>query len=266
MVDRLAREAPFWEPGTRNGYHMTTFGWIIGELIRRISGQKPGAFFHENIAAPLQLDFWMGLPDEEHGRVSRILRWKPEKGVEPAPFTAALLKDPKSLQYKALLNTGGFRTDAPESYRADYGSGGGIGNGRSLAGMYTPLANGGEHDGIRLLSADRIERMAAISVATEEDATLLMPSRFGLGFMRSMDNRYRKSGAMESLILGKNGFGHAGAGGSIGFADPELKLAMGYSMNRMGAGIILNERGQSLVDAAYQCLGYRTNEPGYWIR
>jgi CubicO group peptidase (beta-lactamase class C family) len=70
---------------------------------------------------------------------------------------------------------------------------------------------------------------------------------------------------METLILGKNGFGHAGAGGSIGFADPDVNLAMGYTMNRMGAGILLNERSQSLVDVVYKCLGYRTNEPGFWI-
>ncbi len=266
MVDRIANEAPFWKPGTRNGYHMTTFGWTVGELIRRVSGQSLGTYFRDNIAEPLGLDFWIGLPDSEHDRVSRILRWKPKKGEPPAPFTRALLNDSKSLQYLALLNNGGFRTDSPESYRTEYGAGGGITNGRSLAGMYSPLANGGIHHGVRLLSADHIERMSATSVATKEDATLLMPSRFGLGFMRSMDNRHRESGAMETLILGKNGFGHAGAGGSLGFADPDARLAFGYTMNSMGAGILLNNRGQALVDAVYRNVGYRTNKPGFWIK
>lgn len=266
MVDRLAREEPFWKPGTRNGYHMTTFGWTVGELVRRVSGLSLGTFFRKNVAEPLDLDFWIGLPDSEFDRVSRIMRWKPEKGQKPAPFTHALLHAPGSLQFLALLNTGGFKTDSPESYRAEYGAGGGIGNGRSLAGMYTPLANGGEHNGVNLLSSDHIEMMSAVSVATEEDATLLMPSRFGLGFMLSMDNRHRESGAMESCILGKHAFGHAGAGGSIGFADTQANLAFGYSMNSMGAGILLNERGQSLVDATYRCLGYRTNSPGFWIK
>lgn len=266
MADRLAQEEPFWKPGTRNGYHMTTFGWTVGEIVRRVSGLSLGTFFRKNIAEPLNLDFWIGLPDSEFGRVSRIKRWKPEKGQKPAPFTHALLNAPGSLQFLALLNTGGHKTDSPESYRAEYGGGGGIGNGRSLAGMYTPLANGGAHNGVTLLSNDHIELMSAMSVATQEDATLLMPSRFALGFMRSMDNRYRETGAMESCILGKDAFGHAGAGGSIGFADPVTKLAFGYSMNSMGAGILLNERGQSLVDVAYRCLGYRTNSPGFWIR
>jgi CubicO group peptidase (beta-lactamase class C family) len=266
MVDRLAREEPFWKPGTRNGYHMTTFGWTVGELVRRVSGLSLGTFFRKNVAEPLNLDFWIGLPDSEFDRVSRIMRWKPEKGQKPAPFTHALLHAPGSLQFLALLNTGGFKTDSPESYRAEYGAGGGIGNGRSLAGMYTPLANGGQHNGVALLSSDHIEMMSAVSVATEEDATLLMPSRFGLGFMLSMDNRHRESGAMESCILGKHAFGHAGAGGSIGFADTQANLAFGYSMNSMGAGILLNERGQLLVDATYRCLGYRTNSPGFWIK
>jgi CubicO group peptidase (beta-lactamase class C family) len=265
MVGRVANEAPFWEPGTRNGYHMATFGWTVGELVRRVSGQSLGTYFREKITDPLGLDFSIGLPDSEHKRVSRMLLWKPEKGVKPAPFTEALLNDPNSLQYLALLNSGGYKTDSPESYRTEFGAGGGITNARGLAGMYTPLANGGIHNGVRLLSSDHIERMSATSTATEEDATLLMPSRFGLGFMRSMDNRHRMSGAMETLILGKNGFGHAGAGGSIGFADPDVNLAMGYTMNRMGAGILLNERSQSLVDVVYKHLGYRTNEPGFWI-
>jgi CubicO group peptidase (beta-lactamase class C family) len=266
MVDRVANEAPFWKPGTRHGYHMGTFGWTVGELVKRVSGQSLGTYFRENVADPLGMDFWIGLPESEHKRVSRILRWKPEKGVKPAPFTEALLNDPSSLQYLALLNNGSFRTDSPTSYSSEFGAGGGIANGRALAGMYTPLANGGTHNGIRLLSSDHIERMSATSTATEEDATLLMPSRFGLGFMRSMDNRHRESGGMETLILGKNGFGHAGAGGSIGFADTDVSLAFGYTMNRMGAGILLNERGQSLVDVVYKSLGYRTNEPGFWIK
>ncbi len=266
MTDRLAKEEPFWKPGTRHGYHMTTFGWTVGELVRRVSGKSLGTFFRDEIALPLGLDFWIGLPESEFGRVSRIQRWRPEKGQQPAPFTHALLHAPGSLQFRALLNTGGHKTDSPESYGAEYGAGGGIGNGRSLAGIYTPLANGGEHHGVRLLGGDQIEQMSAVSVAAEEDAVLLMPSKFSLGFMTSMDNRHRPSGNMESCILGKGAFGHAGAGGSLGFADPGSRLAFGYTMNRMGAGILLNDRGQALVDSTYRAIGFRTNGPGYWIR
>ena len=113
-----------------------------------------------------------------------------------------------------------------------------------------PLANGGKHNGVRIVNEDQILRMSGVSAATLEDATLLMPSRFGLGFMRSMDNRHRSTGSMETMILGHEGFGHAGAGGSVGFADPEARLSLGYSMNQMGAGILLNQRGQSLAGSA----------------
>lgn len=274
MTARLAAEAPFWPPGTRNGYHMSTFGWTVGELVRRVSGRSLGTFFREEIAGPLGLDFWIGLPDTEHDRVARIIPWVPDRKAPLAAFTQALQRgirlndpnDPGSLQYLALMNTGGHRADDPDAWRAEFGGGGGIANARGLAGMYAPLANDGVYGGVRLLGADHIVRMSEVSVATEEDATLLMPTRFGLGFMRSMDNRHRAAGHMETMILGRQAFGHAGAGGSVGFADPEARLAFGYSMNRMGAGILLNERGQALVDATYRALGYRTSQPGVWVR
>jgi CubicO group peptidase (beta-lactamase class C family) len=266
MCERLAAERPFWEPGTRNGYHMMTFGWVVGELVRRVSGRSLGTFFRDEIAEPLDLDFWIGLPDAHRPRVAPMIPWTPSADGPPMPFTKALLSDANSIQFLSLLNAGGHRPDSPAAYAAEIGGGGGIANARALAGLYTPLANGGEHNGVRLLSADHIVRMREISVATLEDATLLVPTRFGLGFMRSMDNRHRPTGHMETMVLGAAAFGHAGAGGSVGFADPAEALAFGYSMNRMGAGILLNSRGQSLVDATYRCLGYRTNAPGVWIR
>ena len=262
MVDRLANEAPFWEPGTAHGYHMSTFGWTVGELIRRTSGQSLGEFFRERIAEPLNLDFYIGLPEPEHHRVSRMMRWAPKKGAPISPFTQALFKGTNTIQYLALLNSGKYRTDAPESYLCEFGAGGGIANARGVAGMFLPLANGGGD----LVDRLAIERMSAVSVASGQDRTLLMPSRFGLGFMLSMDNRYRSAGELETVIMGKHAFGHAGAGGSLGFADTECHMSFGYTMNRVGAGILLNDRGQSLVDAAYRCVGYTSDEPGYWIR
>jgi CubicO group peptidase (beta-lactamase class C family) len=268
MVERLAAEEPFWEPGTRNGYHMITFGWTVGELVRRVSGRSLGTFFREEVAEPLGIDFWIGLPDDQHERVAPMVPWLPDPSLAPMPFTQALISDPKSIQFLSLLNSGGYAPDAPEAYGAEIGGGGGISNARGLAGMFQPLANGGvSRDGsVRLLSEDHVSRMSQVSMATQCDATLLAPTRFAQGFMRSMDNRSRPSGAQETAILGERAFGHAGAGGSIGFADPDCGLAFGYSMNRMGAGILLNPRGQSLVDATYRALGYRTDAPGFWAR
>ena len=266
MTERLAAEAPFWEPGTRNGYHMMTFGWTVGEIVRRVSGKSLGTFFREEIALPLGLDFFIGLPESERERVAPMIPSVPDPSEPPLPFATALLADRKSIPFLALVNNGGYEPDAPEAYAAEIGAGGGIANARALAGMFTPLANGGQSNGLRLLSAERIETMRTVSVATECDATLQMPTRYGQGFMRSMDNRARPSGALESAILGREAFGQSGSGGSLGFADPECHLAFGYSMTKMGAGVLLNERGQSLVDATYRCLGYRTDSPGCWIR
>ncbi len=265
MCDRLAAEEPFWEPGTRNGYHMVTFGWTVGELVRRVSGRSLGRFFKEEVADPLGLEFYIGLPDEARDRVAPMIPWTPAPGDVPTAFTQALLSDPKSIQFLSLLNSGGYLPDAAEAYRAEIGGAGGISNARGLCGLYEPLALGGEARGVRLLSKNHIDRMSAVSMATQLDATLLIPSRFGMGFMRTMDNRHRPTGDQESLIMGRRAFGHAGAGGSLGFADTDCGLAFGYSMTRMGAGILMNPRGQRLVDATYRCLGYRTDEPGGWV-
>ena len=137
-------------------------------------------------------------------------------------------------------------------------------NGRGLAGLYAPLANGGEAAGVRLVGADTLTRMSRVSVATRDDATLRIPTRFSLGFMKSMDNRALPNADDCSVLISESAFGHVGAGGSIGFADPECKMSFGYAMNRMGAGILLNDRGQSLIDAAYRALGYRSNASGAW--
>lgn len=264
MIERLEKEEPFWEPGTRNGYHMISFGWVVGELVRRASGKSLGAFFRDEVAEPLGLDYWIGLPEAIEPRVSRMIPFRPDKTAPISDFTAAILADRNSIQALALLNSGGHSSESRAAHAAEIGGGGGISNARGLAGMYRPLANGGIENAKQFIGNDTIVRMSQVSMATQRDATLLIPTRFGLGFMKSMDNRARSAGNTDSAILGEKAFGHVGAGGSIGFADPECHLAFGYSMNRMGAGILLNERGQSLVDATYRALGYQGNGGGVW--
>jgi len=164
------------------------------------------------------------------------------------------------------MNGGGFNFNSREAHAAEIGSANGITNGRGLAGMYAPLANGGALNGVRLVGEDVLARMGRISMGTHEDATLLIPSRFALGFMKSMDNRALKDTPDSSCILSDAAFGHVGMGGSIGFADPGCAMSFGYNMNRMGVGILLNDRGQSLIDGAYRSLGYRSNASGCWVR
>jgi CubicO group peptidase (beta-lactamase class C family) len=117
---------------------------------------------------------------------------------------------------------------------------------------------------VRLVGQDTLTRMGRVAVGTHQDATLVIPTRFALGYMKSMDNRYLPGLDGASCILSDTAFGHVGAGGSIGFACPETKMSFGYTMNQMGLGLLLNDRGQSLVDAAYRAIGYRSNAGGHW--
>jgi CubicO group peptidase (beta-lactamase class C family) len=264
MCHALAEQEPWWTPGTRNGYHMITFGWLVGEVVRRADGRELGAFFREEIAGPLGLEFDIGLPAELESVVSPIVTWMPTADYDTA-FTRALMSDPTSMQAHALGNImqAGVDYNTRDFHAAQIGGAGGVASARGLAGMYRPLAQPGLGE---LVNADTVARMAETRVATSEDAMLLIPTRFALGFMKSMDNRRRSSAGGSSAVLSSAAFGHVGAGGSIGFADPEAGMSFGYVMNRQGEGILLNERGQSLVDATYSSLGYRTNAPGVWVR
>jgi CubicO group peptidase (beta-lactamase class C family) len=262
MVQRLAEEEAFWEPGTRNGYHMINFGWTVGELVRRASGKSLGTFFRDEVAAKTGARFWLGLPETENVHIAPIRPYVPKVGDQPTEFTIKLMTDVNSIQHKSFLNTGGWDFNDRKGQAAEIGGGGGLSNARGQVAMYTPLAT---NDG-RLVSPDRLRHMTQVSTATQIDATLLMPSRFASGFMKSMDNRALPQGDQKTVIIGEKAFGHVGAGGSIGFADPECGLAFSYTMNQMGPGLMLNARGQSLIDAAYTALGYRSNAPGAWMR
>jgi len=267
MIQRIEQEKPFWEPGTQHGYHAVTFGWTVGELVRRVSGRSFGTFFREEIAGPLGLDFWIGIPANMEREVVPYI--PPAVGPKPNAFHVAL-GSPMSLAALAVLNTGGYRLidaagqrgmDTPEVHAAEIGGAGGIASARGIAGMYKPLATRGG----KLVSGSTVERMMQTSAAAIVDPVLRMQTHFGLGFMKTTDNR-RWADGNNGMILGERAFGHPGAGGSLGFADPDCELSFGYVMNRMGGDVLLNVRGQSLVNAAYGCLGYRSNEAGAWIR
>ncbi len=133
--------------------------------------------------------------------------------------------------------------------------------------MYAPLANGGSLNGVSLVSRDTVTRMGAVSSASSLDASILLPTRFTLGYAKSVDNRHVPMATEDdSLILSEEAFGHPGFGGAIGFADPVANMSFGYAMNRMGQGIGLDARGQSLVDATYLSLGYTSKAGGSWIK
>ena len=264
MVGMLEREAPFWKPGARNGYHGVTSAWTVGEMVRRSTGVRMGVFLRDEVTGPLDIDFWMGLPQEHEARVAPMIAYPPDEAARGTRIARAMMADPQGPTALFMTNMGGFEVNSRAAHAAEIGSATGISNGRGLAQLYAPLANGGALNGMRLVGADTLTRMAQVSVATHEDATLAIPTRFSLGFMKSMDNRRLENAESCSAVLSEAAFGHVGAGGSIGFADPACAMSFGYSMNRMGLGILLNDRGQSLVDAAYASLGYRGNAGGVW--
>jgi CubicO group peptidase (beta-lactamase class C family) len=219
----------------------------------------------------LGLDFWIGLPEAIEPRVAPIIPfiYKAEQAKTPFMIDLATKKDsPASLFFfnVGAWRTGGANTRAGRA--AEIGAANGVTNARGLAGMYAPLAQGGG----KLVDSKTLARMGEVSMATHDDATLRIPTRFALGFMKSMDNRKRSIGAklfgpdVDSVIMGSAAFGHVGAGGSLGFADPAAGLSFGYTMNRMGPGLLMNERGQALVDAAYLSLGYSNKDGGVWVK
>jgi CubicO group peptidase (beta-lactamase class C family) len=267
MVDALAREEPFWRPGTRHGYHALTFGYLVGEVIRRIGGRSLGAFFAAEVAGPLGLDFWLGLPEEHESRVAPTIPAPPPGPGDPVPsLYVAAFTDPTSIQGLMLANNGGYmltpgESDSRRAHAAEMGAIGGITNARGLAGMYRPLALGGAG----LVSAAQVALMGAVASATSVDAVLLVPSRWSLGFNKGVDIRHLPVGDREGVLLSEEAFGHPGMGGSTGFADPRARMSFGYTMNRQGTGLGLNVRGQALVDAVYESLGYgRIGAGGPW--
>jgi len=261
----LAAEEPAWVPGTRNGYHGLTFAWTVGQMVRLAAKRPLGQFFRDEVAGPLGLDFWIGLPEEIEPRVAPMIPFIPPADAPMTRFMRTVMEEPQSLSSLFLTNSGGFGqggANTREGHAAEIGSANGITNARGLAGMYAPLSL----DGGPLVDRRTRDAMGEVSMATHDDATLLIPTRFAQGFMVSMDNRRRTGEQNASVILGRRAFGHVGAGGSLGFADPEAGLSFGYSMNRMGAGLLLNPRGQALVDATYRALGYADDAAGYWAK
>lgn len=275
IIALIEDSSPFYRPGTRVGYHALTHGYLIGELVRRISGQSIGDFFRDHLASPLGLDFWLGLPDAQHHRVARVVAADPPQDVSgltalltklPPPVLREVTRvlAPGNTQLRTLTNLGGFleRFDQPSYYRAENPSAGGITNGRGLASLYAPLAADGAVRGRRVISDRALAAIRYPVAATEKDAFLGGRSAYTLGFSKSWAN----TGDLNSVILGEDAFGTPGFGGNVGFADPHYGLSFGYAMNKQGGGTGLNIRGQRLVDEVYKVLGAPSKDFGFWAR
>ena len=250
VTSELARQEPWWQPGTKHGYHAITFGWLVGEVVRRISGKSLGTYFREEIAAPLGADAFIGFGAELDARVADILAAPPPKPGEPNAFLE-MLKDPESVSAKAINNPP--NAIAPETVNsrawrgAEIPGANGHSTARALARIYGTLACGGELDGIRIISSTSLPRCYT-EQSKGMDEVLKFPTRFGLGYMLSQPG--------AQLGPNQRSFGHPGAGGSLGFADLDAKVGFGYVMNQMGdaAGSLIDPRCSALIDAVYASL------------
>lgn len=249
MTEALAKETPWWEPGTKHGYHAFTYGWLVGEVVRRVTGKSVGAYFRDEIGEPLGLDFHIGLAAEHDGRTAEIIPSDPPQPGE-TNFLMEMLRDPQSMPFKVLANPPDLFAPGVVNTRewraAEVPAANGHGNARSVARLYGALARGGELNGVRVLSPRAIER-ATVEQAYGPDEAMGLNMRPALGFfLTSADAK-----------LGPNprAFGHSGAGGSLGFADPDTRVGFGYAMNRMiQEDTLTDPRWAPLIDAVYASL------------
>jgi len=260
IVEALAAQAPLWEPGTAHGYHALTYGWLVGELVRRVDGRSLGRFFADEVAGPLGLEFWIGLPGEHQGRVAPLVASRPSADdFDPAsldPEVLPLLQDlatayldPTSTTNRALMLDGRFvlgggrlAWNLPEVRASEIPAANGVTNARSLARLYAACV--GEVDGVRVLDEATVQR-ATVEQSAGRDRVLVVPTRFGLGFMLP---------SSFSPLLGPSSFGHPGAGGSLGFGDREHGIGFGYVMSKMNAGLSNDPRARGLIEALRTCV------------
>jgi len=248
VIGALEAQAPFWPPGTAHGYHARTFGFLLDELIRRTTGKTLSEYWQENFARPLDIDFWIGLPNKENSRVATIYAAKSGKLPDPERFYRDLVT-PGTLARKTFTSPYGLnvisKMNDPQIRAQPNVSFGGIGSASALAKFYSVLANGGELNGQTFFSPETIEGMTT-TFSDGIDRVFQIPTAFSAGFMK--DSR---RAAQAKFGLSATSFGHPGAGGSHAFADPENKIAFAYVMNQMEQSVLPNEKSLRLVDAVY---------------
>ncbi len=245
MTTALAAEQPWWTPGEGHGYAPITYGWLVGELIRRADGRGPGESIVARVARPLGLDFHVGLDDAEFHRVAHIARGKGNLGDAAAQrLLKCMMSEPTALSTRAFTNPPSIMTSTnkPEWRRIQQPAANGHGNARSLAGFYAGLLDGSLLDSALLAELTREHSLG-------DDRTLLTQTRFGLGCMLEQPDV-----SNATYGMGRLAFGHPGAGGSIGFADPERDVAFGFVTNTLGPYVLMDPRAQHLARTLASCL------------
>src|SRR5438067_1236894 len=247
VIRALEVQKPLWPPGTAHGYHARTFGFLLDELVRRIAGKGLSEYWQENFARPLNLDFWIGLPQKENSRVAMMYAAKSGKTPEPKQFYADLLT-PGTLARKTFTSAHGLNAvsamNTPAIRAQPIVSFGGIGSASALAKFYSTLANGGTLDGLTFFSEKTIEWLTT-TLADGVDRVFQIPTAFSAGFMKNARNARRR-------IFGTSmTFKHPDARGIHAFADPENKISFAYVMNQMEQSLLPDDKSLRLVDAIY---------------
>ena len=267
MCEALAAQEPWWTPGDGHGYHAFTYGFLVGELVRRITGETLGTWFRKNIANPLNADFHIGLDAHHDARTSDM--YSVHIGNKPAPVGALAgststatgpflemarrMQDPTTMQWAAFMNPPQDRDAVnTRAWRAaEIPAVNGHCTARALARIYGALARGGEIEGVRIVEPQTlVHATTEVCSGPERLFCGAVPMRLGLGFVLSdQTHRYAR------LSPNPRAFGHAGGGGSLGMADPDHAIGFGFTMNNMHAGIVsAGATPTVLIDAFYEAL------------
>jgi len=248
VIRAMEAQAPLWTPGTSRGYHARTFGFLLDELVRRISGKTLSDYWQETFAHPLELEFWIGLPEKENSRVATIYAARGGKPPEPAQFYRDLVTV-GTLARKTFTSPYGLnvvsKMNDPQIRAQPYVSFGGIGSAWALAKFYSMLANGGKLSGQTFFSQETLAQMTT-TLSDGIDRVFQIPTAFSAGFMKDSRDAARRMFGPSTTS-----FGHPGAGGSHAFADPENNIAFAYVMNQMEQSVLPNEKSLRLINAIY---------------
>ncbi|TFG22782.1 MAG: class A beta-lactamase-related serine hydrolase [Promethearchaeota archaeon] len=241
MIELLALQEPWWEPGTKSGYHTITFGFLLGELIRRSTKKTVGTFFREEVAEPLDADFYIGVPESQFERIADLI---PPPPIDLSSFGDI---DPKSVAMRSLSNPflDVLETRTKEWRTAEIPAANGHGNARSVSRITAALACGGELDGIHLLSKQEIKKSIE-EQAYGMDLVLNTPIRFGLGW--GLQSKDLPIGPNENM------FYWGGYGGSVIVVDLDERMSMAYVMNKMVSSLTGDPRSERLIEALYSSL------------
>lgn len=257
MIDEIAGLSPWWPPGSAQGYSPFIYGWILGELVRRVSGYSSfNEYFQRHLAQPSGVTCHFGLSAEQMAAVADTAPLKhpqglqaPTGGADSTSLGKIMKADPRGVTNRAFANPSSFMTttNTPAWRQAQIPAANGHANATALARIFGALGNNGQLGDVQLLPAEQLSLCWEQQTA-EEDRVLGLPLRFSLGFMLPRDRPDCRFGR------GLRAFGHPGAGGCLGFADPDYQLGFGYVTSRMGQSLLIDSRVVRLIDSAYELL------------